>query len=192
MTEAPLPQTKTIKLILDSDKNNKYNIEMKFNSESIFITAKGINIIPLKFFQEKFSLSTIKQNKYFSPCESIEDVYFTLEPNINSKTPILIEETSLLNLIITLNHPLIKDISFKLNETKKDVNQSIIEVYSLVNQLIKENQNLKEINNKQDKEISDLKNRVEVIEKENDNIKKEIENITFNFSKKSDDYINRF
>lgn len=76
---------KKIKLTLDNDKNNKYNIEMKFISGSIFITAKSMNIIPLKFFEEKFSFSTIKQNKYFSPCESIDDVFLSLEPNINSK-----------------------------------------------------------------------------------------------------------
>ena len=134
---------KKIKLTLDNDKNNKYNIEMKFISGSIFITAKSMNIIPLKFFEEKFSLSTIKQNKYFSPCESIDDVFLSLEPNINSKSPILIEETSLLNLLIFLNHPLIKDINFKLNETKKDANESINEVYSLINQLINGNQTLK-------------------------------------------------
>ncbi len=191
MSEAPLPQTKTIKLILDSNKSNKYDIEMKFNSESIFIIAKSINLIPLKFFEEKFSLSSIKQNKYFSPCETIDDVFLTIEPNINLKSPLLIEETSLLNLIISLNHPLIKDICFKLNETKKDANQSIIEVYSLINQLIKENQTLKEVNNKQDKEISDLKNRVEKLENENNNIIKEIENIKLKFNKKKDDYLQK-
>ena len=194
MTEAPLPKIEDF--IIISDKNNKYSIQIYSHSNSYLnIYIKTIDKFPNMIFEDKFSLDTIKNNKYFYICENISQVLITLEPILKNKDNIkLLEETNELNLIINIPHPLCPEIIFKVKEKKRDLNESINELYEIINKQniqINEKNNqinllnqtiddLKKLINDQNNKIKNLEDKFTKLEEENKQvleIKKEEEKI---------------
>ena len=164
MTEAPL--SIPTEYNLNSNKNKSYSVKISFDS-NLNITINTVNEIPQLSFKELFSSEYIKKNKYFSLCDNISDIILTLEPILKDEKNItLIEENNNLKLVIKLPHPKCPEIVFPFEKIKKDVDESINELYELINKL----------NNKvsqQEKEINELK---EIIKK-NDTEKKIFEEI---------------
>ena len=74
MSEAPIP--KKLNLIVESNNNIKYSIDIYSNSNSFLqIDINSLNKIPQIYYQQQFSLENIKKlGKYFLMCESILDV----------------------------------------------------------------------------------------------------------------------
>ena len=75
MEDAPLPNKYSISL--SSNKDNKYDINFTNIENYLLITSinkKDKNNI----FEEKIHMEDIKSNKYFSICQSINDVLLTL------------------------------------------------------------------------------------------------------------------
>ena len=163
MKQAPLPQKK---ILITSNNNNKYSVEIFDESNSLNIFIKTIDKIPSISYNKKFSLEDIKQlNKYFLSCTNISEVYVLLEPFIqNTDNLRLIEETNEINLIINISFPS-PQIIFKIKSYTKNMNESINELYEIIN---KQNN----IINKQNIQLNELRNEIKekpigIIEKNN-------------------------
>ena len=179
MEEAPTPSSiikeekpiKELSLEISSSKKINYFLLFTCYQSYLNINLKTINNLPEKEFEEKFSLDKIKTiSKYFLICESTIDVISSIEPNLKqSKT---IEENNALKLIISLNHPLCKEAIFILPEKIKLFNQT--ELYYIISELKKDNQNQKKIiknleNNVYNltEKLKTLENKIEQLEKSN-------------------------
>ena len=157
MKQAPLP---TKKILITSNNNNKYSVEIFNESNSLNIFIKTIDKIPSISYNNKFSLEDIKKlNKYFLSCSKISEVYILLEPFIqNTDNLSLIEKTNEIHLIINISFPLSPQIIFKIKSYTKNMNESINELYEIIN---KQNIQLNELRN----EIK--KKPIGIIEKNN-------------------------
>ena len=164
MNEAPTPFNK--ELTINSDKNNPFLVKIN-TDEKLNFNINSINKVPKISFENKFSLQTIRENKYFSLCENMSDIILTLKPILDEEKNIsLREEEKNIKLIIKLPHPKCPKIIFPFEIKKKDINESITELYDLIEKLnnkVNEQQNeINKLNNKineQEKEISKSKGK---------------------------------
>ncbi len=158
MSEAPIP--KKLKLIVKSNNNIKYSIDIYSNSNSFLqIDINSLNKIPQIYYQQQFSLENIKKlANYFLMCKSILDVLICLEPNIQNNNKIkLLEETNKINLIIPLNNPICPQIVFNVKQKQKVVSELMNEIYNTINN--------------QQKEINKLNNEINNLEEMNESKK---------------------
>lgn len=144
---------------LSSDKMKKYFIsfQTECNSE-ISIAATGESIS--KIYYKKYPFTVLKKNKYFSLFDTIDEIFDEIINLIAHKNPMLYEEKNCLKIIIETFHSKFKDITFYLDEKKKSVNDSINELYLIINQL-------KEKEKIQDEKIKKLEEKIDVLEKKN-------------------------
>ena len=164
MKQAPLPQKK---ILITSNNNNKYSVEIFNESNYLNILIKTIDKIPSISYNNKFSLEDIKQlNKYFLSCSNISEVNTLLEPFIqNTDNLRLIEETNEINLIINITFPLSPQIIFTIKSYTKNMNESINELYEIIN---KQNIQLNEQNDIINKLRNEIKKKpIGIIEKNN-------------------------
>ena len=155
MDDAPLPNENSI--ILKSDKNIIYKIKFIANDNYLLLQSFKDNKDEITY-EDKIHLNTIKLNKYFSICDSIFDVREALKPNLSNKIK-LEEINNELKLIIPLNHPLAKEITFNLKIKQKE-DDLIHNLYNIVKSLSQKIEN-------QQEEINSLKNRVNILENKN-------------------------
>ena len=153
MTEAPLP--KEIKNFEISTEKNKYKIEMFTSESKIFFKAISLNSIKNEIYENSFSLSQIQGNKYFKMCENIEEVSLVLLDLLKTNKKTIIEETNEINLLISINSPLVKEIIFNLKQKEKNIEEKVNELYKIIEM--------------QQKEINNLKNEVKELKQINDN-----------------------
>lgn len=180
MEDAPLPNeySKSLK----SDKNNTYKI--KFIGVDNYLLIQSLKDLTNNIIHEtKVLLNDIKSNKYFSICDSIYDVLYSLKPNLINKVT-LEELNDELKLTIPLNHPLAKEISFNLKKIKNSNSnsneQQIQKLFNLINTLTQKVEN-------QQKEINSLKKRVNDLENIN---KKQAQNNKIEDKPKKNEYNN--
>ena len=163
MEDAPLPNKCSI--MIKSDKKNSYQIYFTSIENYLLIQAfKDINNSKITH-ENKIPLIDIRLNKYFSICESIYDVLFSLKQNLTNNVK-LEEINDDLQIIIPLNHPLAKEISFNLKNCDNNLNKNIFNT-DLINSLLDTINSLSEKINEQQKEINDLKKRVTDLENNN-------------------------
>ena len=132
MNNAPLPLTN---FFVTSNNNNKYSVEIVNESNYLNILIKTIDKIPSITYNNKFSLEDIKQlNKYFHSCTNISEVLILIEPSLQNLNNIsLIEETNGINLIVNISFPLSPQIIFKIKANTKNINETINELYEIIN-----------------------------------------------------------
>ena len=157
MEDAPLPNEYSVSL--KSDKNNNYTI--KFIGVDNYLLIRAFKDSKNNIIHEiKVLLNDIKSNKYFSICDTIYDVLYSLKPNLINKVT-LEELNDELKLTIPLNHPLAKEISFNLkqnqNSNSNSNEQQIQKLFELINSLTKKVDN-------QQLEINSLKKRINELE----------------------------
>ena len=104
MEDAPLPNEYSI--TYKSNKSNQYKIKFICIDNYLFIQSNKESK-DNKIYENKIQLKDIKLNKYFSICDSIYDVLFSLKQNLSNNV-ILEELNEELKLTIPLNHPLAK------------------------------------------------------------------------------------
>jgi len=158
MDDAPLPNQYSISL--KSDKNNMFNIN--FTNIDNYLMIKSIEESKNIIYEDKILLKDIKLNKYFSICESIYDVLYTIKPNL-SNNPQLEEINEELKLTIPLNHPLAKEISFSLKKKQNDNSKNTDLIQDLIN--IITDLSIKVENQKKENNI--LKKRISILETSN-------------------------
>ena len=167
MEEAPLPPIKNYSII--SDKNNEYSLDISSdtNNTSLNITITTKNKFPTNKYQENISYEIFKKNRYFSICENMSEALSTFYPIIKNINNIkLSESNNELNLIVLLPHPICPKIVFNFKPKKKDVNDSISELYELINILTKKIENQQNIIDEQNNKIKNLEQKMNKIEEE--------------------------
>ena len=132
MSEAP---TEILKLKKESNIGNKYNLEIKVLNEYLNIHIISEGAIPSSTYEKNVSLSDVKNNRYLSICNNIQELFLSLEPQLKQVDQLkLIQKESILELIIPLPSPLAKEVSFSIPQLKKDVNMEIKDLYKIISQ----------------------------------------------------------
>jgi hypothetical protein len=170
MTDAPLPVKKTFSCL--SNKNENFNLEIYIeNNEFLLIKAilnnEKNNLC--KYYENKFNINNIKKNQYFQICESIYDIFLTINSMIdnNDKEKPFINESDNENeiiLTIPVPHILIKKAEFRLIERTiviKDLNN----LYQTVETLTEKIRNQENIIQQQNIQIQNLEKKIEKINK---------------------------
>ncbi len=113
-------------------ENNKYNISLINNEYSleIKIIENEINI-----YENSFLLEEIKENKFFSIYENLNEIYIDLLEYLSLKTPKIKKENNIIKIIIELPSKKVKEIIFTL--FLKNDNLNIIN--NLESEIIREN-----------------------------------------------------
>ena len=161
---------------LKSDKNRSFTFDIQNKKSSIYIYAFTQTEIQKNEFSKDFSLKDLKENKYLSLFDSIDEIYDEIINFISTKSSeIKIKEEQ--NIII-INIPIgglkIKEILLTLNEKEKDEKQQINDLFNIIYNLKQENNDLKtNIKNLEErlKKMEKLEERVKNTEKLEERIK---------------------
>ena len=142
-----------------SDKMNKYCITFQtaINSELSIIAIQDNH---QKQYSTNISLKFLKNNKYLSSLDTIDEIFDEIINKINYKSPSLYEENNNLKIVIDTLHSKYKEITFELKEKEKSASDKIEELYLLITQL-------KEKEKQQDEKIKILEEKLEKLEKNN-------------------------
>ena len=173
------------KIIKNSIKDNKYEVNFYNNSDLLLIQIKSKEMIPMKIYEKTYSFEELQKNKYFLIFDNIDEIILQLNILLKSEESILIEDTNYITLMIPLkNNVKIKEIIFKIELKEKNTIETINELGDIINNYVKiikkienENNELKNKVNIIEKENIELKNKVENLEKENNDFKIKFENI---------------
>ena len=154
---APLPEKKYLFI-----SNKKNSFELNFSIEQSFylvISAKSQEINLIRNYENKFALKDIKQNQYFSDCESINEVLVMIESIISSYKLTIQENTNEIILTIPIPHITVHQVQLKLiqkNIEKIDYSN----LYSKIQELTKKIENQDKIINEQNIKIKNLENQI--------------------------------
>ena len=163
--EAPKPINFTlIKKEVTSEQGNKCTLQISYINDKIefIVEKKG------KIFKDRFKLSLtmsqIQENKYFKLFENPQEIIEELKEKMNSKAPILSEiENNSINLIIFLQNSKYKEASYnlvkenlELNKNPEDFKSIIEKLYDTIEELKKENAEIKNRLNKLENNTKDL------------------------------------
>ena len=132
MSEAP---TEILKFKKKSNSGAIYNLEIKALNEYLNIHIISEGIIPTSTYEKNISLSDVKNNRYLSICNNIQELFLSLEPQLKQADQLkLIEKENILELIIPLPSPLVKEVMFSVPQLKKDANMEIKDLYKIIAQ----------------------------------------------------------
>ena len=163
--EAPKPiNFSLIKKEVTSEQGNKCTLQISYINDKIefIVEKKG------KIFKDRFKLSLtmsqIQENKYFKLFENPQEIIEELKEKMNSKAPILSEiENNSINLIIFLQNSKYKEASYnlvkenlELNKNPEDFKSIIEKLYDTIEELKKENAEIKNRLNKLENNTKDL------------------------------------
>ena len=143
-----------------SDKNNKFILFFKAESESeLNIKATKEDLIQ-KNFSNKFSVNAIKENKDFVQFDNLKEICEEISVRTEKETITLIEEKNSLIISIPLPSSKFKEIFFELKQEEKGDRDIIKKLTNLIIDQKKEISNLKikinELNNLKS-ELNELK-----------------------------------
>ena len=161
------------KYIINSNKNNSFNIIIRNLTSYIEINASYKDNIKRDEFKQKYSLINLKENKYLSICESIDEIYEELIFDFSKNNSIILENENQITIKIPVSHSKYKEISFTINKkikTDKELYQDLYLIVTNLQNQIKDNEKEK---NEKNKEMNDLKN---IIKTMNEKIENLIEN----------------
>jgi len=163
--EAPKPiNFSLIKKEVTSEQGNKCTLQISYINDKIefIVEKKG------KIFKDRFKLSLtmsqIQENKYFKLFENPQEIIEELKEKMNSKAPILSEiENNSINLIIFLQNSKYNEASYnlvkenlELNKNPEDFKSIIEKLYDTIEELKKENAEIKNRLNKLENNTKDL------------------------------------
>ncbi len=169
-------------------KCKKENKEITINISTtknliIFSTEITKDLINKIKYKSSYSLEKIKEiNPYLILCKSFDDIIEEIKLLIEEKKSSFIEETNKINLIIPTHMNKAPQIIIPINETEKDINLKIQEIYDFILQFYDENkknneQNIKKLldeNEKMKNMIKKLEEKVDLLSNENNELKCQI------------------
>ena len=131
-----------------------------------------------KEYEKILYLEELKNNKFLSICDSIDEMYdqIIIELKNNNKKAI-IEDNNQINIIIPINHIKVKEIIFTLPEKNNPDKDLFQELLVEINNLKKENREFKEKFNKIEKDNNELKEEILIIKEENKKLNEKIDSI---------------
>ena len=163
-----------------SNKGNCFNISIKNLSKFIEINAFCQDELKKDEYTKKFELNELKEIKYLSICDSIDEIYEELTYEFSTKTPTIYENDTNINIYIPISHSKYKEIPFTLdNIIKKENEIKKEELYNIISDLQKMNQKFEE--EKKGfiilyyKEIEELKKTINLYYEQMNNNKKKYE-----------------
>ena len=183
MSVAPLIE-EGFKMAFISNKNNKFHLCINYNSSEIEFKAEISGNILSKKFITRQNLEELMKNNYLKTGENIYGIFQIIKYFMEKNNSKLYEDENLLRLIIPIEHPKYKEISFSLLELKKDLNSKNDEKWGRmyntlierINNLEKKNEELIKINEKIRNDCSKNEKRIQLLEEKekimNENIKK--------------------
>lgn len=87
------------------------------------------------YIRKKIYLSDVKNNRYLSICADIQELYVTLEPQFKLVEQLkLTEKENVLDLVVSLPNPLIKEVIFSIPKLEKDLSMEVKDLYKIINQ----------------------------------------------------------
>ena len=124
-----------------------------------------MNIIAIGEYDQKkysniYSLNELKNYKYLSSLETIDEMFDELIDKLEKKEPKLIEEDNSLKLSIETGHTKFKQVNLYINQKEKGIFEKYDELYLIINKL-------KENEKKQDEKIKILEETVKEIQNYN-------------------------
>ena len=167
--EAPLVCIETIKMekeySLKSDKNHLFKIYFKNFSSYIEIDSFFQDEFLKHEYTKKFYLEELKQNKYLSICDSIDEIFEQIVFNIDKNNLNLKEDIKQIIINIPVEHLKVKEITFILPLKIKKDNEKLEDLIIEINNLKKGLKDIKE----------NLNEKIELLTKENIELKKKDE-----------------
>lgn len=159
---------------LNSDKENKYIFTFKnIKSTSLLIEALFDDGIVKTFFESEFTLDKIKENKVFNSYDTIDEILEELFPLIDQKKIHLFEEEgNKIKIIFDLPFKKYKNIDFLISEKKKTSDAKIDELYEIIITQNKEIKDLKSKLNDVENKLENLIEKMSKLEKENKKVLK--------------------
>ena len=151
-----------------SDKNDK--VKIVFESEedsSISINAIINQKIGNNQFSTSISLDKFKENRYFNQFDDMKEICQELTERIKPENLKLIHDNNVLILSVLLPSTKFKEISFILKEKEKSDKDKINELYTIIENYHKENEMLK-------KEIDEIKLFINELKKEKEKEKNKL------------------
>ena len=142
---------------------------MKLNS-SLSINAINKSKINNNFYSTSITFEEFKKNRYFSQFDDLNEICQELNERIKPNNMKLIQNSNSLVLTVFLPSTKFTEISFNLKEKEKSDKEKINELYTIIENYHKENEILK-------KEIEEIKKFIFELKEE----KEEIKNIINNF-----------
>ena len=176
MEEAPtIKEDKSQKTFeLKSDKGNNYVFTFKnIKSASLLIEALFDDGIVKTFFESEFALDKIKENKAFISYDTIDEILEELFPLIDeNKIHLFEEEGNKIKIIFELPFKKYKNMVFLICEKKKTSDAKIDELYEIIITQNKEIKDLKSKLNDVEYKLENLIEKMSKIEKENKKVLK--------------------
>ena len=160
------------KYTIISNLNHSYNIVVNNLSSSIEINASYKDNFELNIFSRKYSLIDLKEIKYLSILDSIDEIYEQIKLELSKNNSTIIENTNQINIIIPIINIKFKELSFILNKktkTKTD-KQMCLDLYKLVFKLQEQIKDKEKENNE----------NIKLYHKEIDNLRQILVNLSEN------------
>ena len=183
--DAPIEKVKSTKsYTIISDKNNSFYLTIQNQSFMIYFLSYYQDNIIKHNYEKKLKLQELKKNKYLSLYDNIDEMYNELVNLLDKNNAKIFERNNEINLNIPIENLKIKEIKISMNEIKMNDNEKIEKIFSLIsnlkeeiNYLKRDNQNLKEEIKNLREEINDLKGNNINLNENNNNIKEDIATI---------------
>ena len=163
--EAPKPINFTlINKEVTSEQGNICTLQISYINDKIEFIVEKMGKIFKDRFKLSLTISQIQENKYFKLFENPQEIIEELKEKMNSKAPILSEiENNSINLIIFLQNSKYKEASYnlvkenlELNKNPEDFKSIIEKLYDTIEELKKENAEIKNRLNKLENNTKDL------------------------------------
>ena len=155
---------KEINILSDKNEEAKIIFESEGNS-SISIKAICNKKIGNNQFSTSISLDKFKENRYFNQFDDLNEICQELTERIKPENLKLVHNDNFLTLSMQLPSTKFKEISFTLKEKEKSDKEKITELYSIIENYHKENEMLK-------KDIEEIKIFINEMKKEKEDEKK--------------------
>ena len=153
-----------IKKEVTSEQGNKCTLQISYINDKIEFIIEKMGKIFKDRFKLSLTMSQIQENKYFKLFENSQEIIEEFNEKMNSKEPILSEiGNNSINLIIFLQNSKYKQVSynlpkenFELNKNPEDFKSIIEKLYDTIEELKKENAEIKNRLNKLENNTIDL------------------------------------
>ena len=134
---------KKIEFTCKNEKNETTIIISTTKNEIIFTSEITKDLINKIKYKSSYSLEKIKEiNPYLNLCKTIEEVIEEIKNLINLQKSSFIEETNKITLIIPTLMIKAPQILISINETEKDINLKVEQIYDFILKFYEENKKI--------------------------------------------------
>ena len=160
---------------ITTEKNNKMDLYIRYyDNEEISISIYSINKIPSVKYELRSNLEEFQKNRFFKIFNNIEELIIELDSKIEKTT--ILEETNLLILDIPIGLKIINDILLEIKIVEKTPKEQIEELIEFNNKLKMNIENLEKNIVEKDNKIEQILKQNNELTEENQKLKNEINN----------------